>query len=219
MENLIPLAPLDLSRGAEFEQKSTQALQRASRFIIEDAAQAADAATFLSDLKIRLEALEAARKEITRPLDDSKKAVMDMFRKPVEAFTAARDMIRKAIADFQIAQDLVRAEAERQAREKAAEIAKRADAAKASGRLEQAEFLQDRAAAVVEKAIEAPKEKIAGVSFREKWTAVVVNVGLLPRAYLVPDQSALDELARKTKGTAKIEGVNFKCEKIPVQRG
>ena len=221
MQNVITIAPLDVSKAAEAEQKGLQALAQASRCVINDAQTADGAVRFLDEIKTKLLTLEDVRKTITKPLDESKKAVMDLFRKPIEAYSTARDIVRKALVEYHSEQERIQAEAKRQAEvdaaAKQAEILKRAEKAKASGRTQQAEFLEQRAEAVVTSVPEVVPQKIAGLTFREKWTALVVTPSLVPREYLIPDQAALDELARKTKGSARVAGVNFKMEKIPVQ--
>jgi len=51
--------------------------------------------------------------------------------------------------------------------------------------------------------------KSEGVSTRKTWKAKVVDVSLVPRAYMVVNQQALDALAKATKGSMALPGVEF----------
>jgi hypothetical protein len=64
----------------------------------------------------------------------------------------------------------------------------------------------------------AAPEKPPGVSYRDKWTAEVVDVKVLPREYMVPNQQALDKFAGAMKGSIPIPGVKFHKEKIMASR-
>lgn len=55
----------------------------------------------------------------------------------------------------------------------------------------------------------APPPKVAGFSRRTTWKAEVVDAAKLPREYLIPNQAALDGLAKATKGSVAIPGVRF----------
>lgn len=56
----------------------------------------------------------------------------------------------------------------------------------------------------------AKVEAVKGVRAKpDVWRAEVVNVAELPREYMVPNQQALDGLARSTKGSIQIAGVRF----------
>ena len=60
--------------------------------------------------------------------------------------------------------------------------------------------------------------KQAGESVRTTWKARVVDALLVPRAYLMVNEKALDSYAKDTKGTMQIPGVEFYEEKIIVRR-
>lgn len=65
--------------------------------------------------------IEDLRLSITRPMDEAKKKVMELFRAPTEALERAENKIRQALLVFKRAEDqritLERAEAERKSRE------------------------------------------------------------------------------------------------------
>lgn len=123
------------------------------------------------------------------------------------------------------------AEVESKAREKAEALRKEAEAAVAAGRAEEAAKLAARAQATEDKAeakageielraaqvivpiISNNKVKISGQSTIETWFATVVDASVLPREWLVPDQSALDAFAKISKGVKTIPGVVFDSRK------
>jgi len=53
------------------------------------------------------------------------------------------------------------------------------------------------------------KTKSEGVSTRKTWKARVTDISLVPRAYMVVNQQALDALAKATKGSMALPGVEF----------
>lgn len=118
------------------------------------------------------------------------------------------------------AENTARATAERQAAEQARQAAQ---AAAAAGNLDHAQQLVNEAqtkeaqAAVIETTpvhvptpIVVPEQKPKGGSYsRDNWKARVVNSEAVPRLYCTPDQKLLDGVAKRSKGNAKIEGVEF----------
>ena len=188
------------------------------------------ASVILKQVKARYNELDKQRKEITKPLDLAKTSVMGLFKNPLELLEKAELFIKQKMISYT-------AEQERKAREEQARLQKLADAeaakqkkildekiarAEASGKLEKAEELQAQKEMVIP--IQAPVVMAqintpSGVSYRDKWTAQVIDVNLLPREYLIPNLSALDKVAQATKGSIQIPGVKFNCEKILSSRG
>jgi len=111
--------------------------------------------------------------------------------------------------------------AEIEADKKRKELAARAEKWAAKGKTIKAEELQEQAEDVeVIAPVVAPKvEKVRGVSFKENWSAIVVDETKVPREYLQVNTMALNRIAKATKGSIKIPGVEFKMEKILASRG
>ena len=101
------------------------------------------AASELSAIKKRAKELEAKRVSLTKPLDEVKKGLMDLFRVPLEKLTSAETAIKKAMIAYTDEQERKRREEqarldaiarqqrealEREAKEKA-ELAAKAEAA------------------------------------------------------------------------------------------
>lgn len=120
--------------------------------------------------------LDELRKNMTRPLDAAKKAIMDFFRGPEDKLARAEAGIKRAMVTYQDEQERIRREeqrkleeaarrererleaqareAERKAQEKAAAERRAAEEAAAAGRAEEAAKLAARAAATEAKAAE-----------------------------------------------------------------
>jgi len=107
---------------------------------------------------------------------------------------------RKEQMRLQAAED-ARAARERERLEKRAETLKTPELKEAA--LAEAESI---IAPVVQIGEQAKSE---GVSTRKTWKARVVDISLVPRAYMVVNQQALDALAKATKGSMALPGVEF----------
>lgn len=187
------------------------------------------ASAVLSEVKSRYKELDAQRKEITKPIDAAKKAVMDLFKTPLELLEKAESKIKGLMIGYTNEQ-------ERKAREEQARLQRLADAeaakqkkileekiarAEASGKTEKAEELQMQketitpiVAPIIAPQIETPK----GVSYRDQWSAEVTDINLVPREYLIANMPALNKMAQATKGTLSIPGVKFTSTKILASR-
>lgn len=214
------------------EQRKTSdvpALCQKAELIISNQTDYEIASTVLSEVKSRYKELDTQRKEITKPIDTAKKAVMELFRSPLELLEKAESKIKGLMISYTNEQ-------ERKAREEQARLQRLADAeaakqkkildekiarAEAAGKAAKAEELQMQKetivpiiAPVVAPQIETPK----GVSYRDNWTAEVIDANLVPREYMIVNLQALNSIAKSTKGTLNIPGVKFNCEKILASR-
>ena len=125
-----------------------------------------------------------------------------------------------------------KAEEDRKAREAAARLARDEHERQRQVALEEAATLEAQglpheAAAVVEQAIAMPAPvvpvaptvpKTDGISYRSVWRHQVVDAALVPREYLVIDETKLAAVVRATKGTLPIPGVRIYSEDIAVVR-
>lgn len=152
--------------------------------------------------KIR-EAEEAARLEREKLKTEARAIAMAEEWKLQKARAEALEAERKAaaLADGGDAFDVLMAEeaaAEAREREAAAQRATE-DAIRAAAKVEViAEFV--------------PKASAAGTSFRKNWKWRVVDAALIPRGYLIPDESSIGLYARTEKENAAIPGIEFYCE-------
>jgi hypothetical protein len=180
------------------------------------------AAGKLQEVKGRIKALEALRKSMTRPLDEAKSKIMDLFRAPAERLEQAEAGLKRALVVFSDAQERKRREEqarlEEAARKEREKLQRQAEAAAAKGREERAAVLEATAAAVVAPIAQTVAPKVAGVSFRSIWRAEVVDASLVPREYLMVDQAKLDKVAAALKGDTVIAGVKVREDRIASSR-
>lgn len=173
-------------------------------------------------IKTIAKGLEDERMATTRPMDEAKKQVMDLYRQPLDNLAKAESVIKKAVIDYdneqrRKAEELQRklqAEAEEKARKEREKLAVRAAKAAEAGN-------EEKAAALLEKADEvqvfvpivqtiAPKS--TGISTRKVWKYRIVDVNKLPREYMIPNDALLSGLARSTQGAIPVPGIEFYAE-------
>ena len=97
----------------------------------------------------------------------------------------------------------------------------RIERAEASGKEDKAEeltlqkeMIQPISVPVIAPNINTPK----GISYKTKWSAVIIDEDLLDRKYLMPNENLLNSIAQSTKGTLQINGVKFVSEIIMSSR-
>jgi hypothetical protein len=214
------------------------------------------AANDLKLIKTKTSELEELRKSLTKPLDESKKRIMDLFRIPLERLVQAENIVKRAMLFWHQKQEQIRQEKEQKLQEMARkeeerlrkikdeqekawrekEEAKREEASRleAQGKAKEAEKARieaekagakaaERAEQAQEISIPAPTlepkiEKIEGISTKKIWKFRIINVNLIPRDYLIPNEKILGEIARTTSGTLKISGIEFYSEEIITSR-
>lgn len=175
----------------------------------------------LRTIKEKLSDLETRRKGITKPLDDAKASVMDLFRGPKEQLERADRVIRAAMQAYLKAEEVKRIELQRQAEEKAKAVAAEeqrrlaleAEKDLAEGReLAAMEKIERAESVAVIPEIVPQGYKSKGATPTKNWTFQIVDVSLIPREYLVPDEKLLKALAKSRKEAASVPGVKFFAE-------
>lgn len=159
-------------------------------------------------------ALEEKRMTITRPLDDAKKAVMDLFRGPIAALEAVEGGIKSKMLTYRREQEAKAAEERRRAEEEAAKLRRLAEAAAQTDDTEKAVELT--LAAEVTAAVTTFVPRAAGVSSRKQWVAEVTDLAAFLSCVATHPQyhslvsievGKLNALARAQDGRLEIDGV------------
>lgn len=229
MEKQIVVEPISTEVAVRAQEEAPVMLKQAEAVVILTQEHYEGANGVLKTVKGKYRELDSIRKTITKPLDEAKRAVMDLFRNPLETLSKAESIIKRAMITYSDEQDRIRREEQRklEAKARAEEERKRKDIEErakkwaAKGNEAKAEELLDQAEDVhVEAPVIAPSiEKPKGVSYREQWSAIVTDEAQVPREYLTVNIQALNKVAQATKGALKIPGVEFKMEKILSSRG
>lgn len=189
-------------------------------FSITTADGCAQASSLVSIIRKRIDELTNTRLEITRPMDASKKRVMDFFAGPIAKLESANKVLSDAVLIWN------RKETQRQQEEQARlqaladkereKLEKRAEKAEASGKTEKAEELRQVASTVVAPIAAAPAPVSGAMGVRKVWKARVtdkmalikaVAEGKVPESVLLVDESALNKVAAALKGSLNYPGV------------
>lgn len=182
--------------------------------------------------------LEELRLTITRPMDEAKARVMNLFRGPIDQYAAARAAIEGKMLAFRREEEAERRRREDEQRRLAAEeqrqreaaLLRQAEEAQAAGDSERAQRALEEAATppppppVVVQA--APKA--AGISTRAVWRAECTDLDALikaaaaghqlARACLVADPKVLGAQARALKDGFKVPGIRVWSEETVAAR-
>lgn len=228
MSKEIKVNPIDV----ELVQAGTRdvpVLAQKCEIVISNQEQYESAAGILKQVKLRYNELDKQRKEITTPLDVAKKAVMDLYRKPLELLESGEKLIKKAMVSYTEEQEkiarekqkelqrLADIEAEKERKKLEAKIA-RAEASGNTGKLADLQEQKEMIETVVVPVIAPQVDKVSGISFSENWKAEVIDFSKLPDEYKLPNQTMLDKMAKATKGSITIAGVRFYSEKVVSSR-
>lgn len=206
--------------------------QRVAIMLIVDADSYRDAASELKAIKAKAKQLEDQRKSLTAPTDELKKRIMDLFRGPLDMLAQAESSIKRSMIAYDQEQERIRREEEARIREAqrkeqerlrklAEENARKAAEARESGNEAKAVQYEARAEEQITRAETTPtavvladaRPKVAGISTIEIWHARVTDPAQIPREYMIPNLDMLGRIAKNTKGTIAIPGVEFYAEK------
>lgn len=177
-------------------------------------------------IKGRAKRLEEVRVSITKPINDGLKVINKMFGDPIALYEKCERIIKNKMVDFNNEQERKRKEEEarlQKEREDAAQkerdrLDRQADKAIESGNFEKAEDLLDRKDQVAAAPVSIPKQTVAvsGVSMRKTWKARITDWNAIPVSQLTATdkqkdatQAHLNALAKSSKGTIPISGVEF----------
>ena len=182
------------------------------------------AGNYLRDIKGATKQLNDLRKSMTAPLDESKKRIMEFFRKPLDILSKAEGALKCGMLTYQQEQERKRREEEarlqEKARKEAERLAARAEKAEANGNIEKAETLRQEAQEkeMLTPVVASPVEKVAGISTKKVWKFEIVNEDLIPREYMIADEARIGKVVRATAGTLTIPGVRIYAEDVLAAR-
>lgn len=193
----------------EPERESLQA--RTMNLVIKDAVGYAEAAEWLKTIKGALKKIEDARTRITQPMNEALRQVNAQAKDAAAPFMASEQKIKRAMISYSDEQDRIRQEEQRKANEAAEKERRRlqeiADRAAAKGQENKAEAFAERAAAVVAPVAQQAAPKISGVNIPKVWTFEIENEKLIPREYLLVDETKIRKVVQALKGSTNIPGV------------
>lgn len=178
----------------------------------------------LGEIKTQIADLNKERFAMTRPLDASKKAIIEWFTGPISVLTKAECAIKQAVLKWDTAQRQIAAEqqrelerierlkAEKERKELAAAAIKEAE----SGNVEKAEVLLEESKEVVVAQVKVAPAKlnVKGVAMKDNWKVEVtdklqfIHWALKNDMSMIQvDQKRLNSFAKLWKGEQKVPGV------------
>jgi hypothetical protein len=209
----VPMPAPGMSEGAQALLAQAEALK------VVTADDYALAGAGLLALNTRARELEAQRKELKGPIDLAAARVQALFNPPLQVLASAKAIINKKMGMWAQQQDTLRRDEQRRADEKARKeqdrLNEQARRAVESGKVEKAVQLEQRASAVVAPTVSREPPKIAGVSLRESWNFEITNPALLPREYLMADETRIRGVVKSMKADCVIPGVRVWCDMVP----
>lgn len=184
---------------------------RAANLAIRDEAAYSEAASWLKSIKGFLKVIEDARVKVTGPLNAALKARNAEAKESAEPLLVAETKIKRAMISFSDEQDRQRREEQRRLNEAAAKEQQRlqeiADRAAAKGHHGKAEQFEERAAAVMAPVAQTAAPKVGGISIPKIWVFEVTDEDLIPREYMVVDETRIRRVVTALRGDTKIPGV------------
>ena len=175
-------------------------VKKAQELIINSSESMSEAVVFLSQCNKYLDTLVADREKLTKPINESLKAIRDKYR-------PADTMINEAIISIRSKMSLYQTKQIQLQKEKEAKIA---------ARLEKGNLSIEKAMAKIE-AIDSPESEVKTleglVKFRESLVLKIIDELAIPREYLVVDEKKLLEALKTCKTVA---GAEIEIKLIPI---
>lgn len=170
-----------------------------------------EAAGWLKSIKGFLKAIEDARTRITKPINESLREVNAQAKEAAAPFLESESKIKRAMIGYSDEQDRLQREEQRRVNEAAVKEQQRlqaiADRASDKGQFGKAEQFEERAAAVVAPVVQTAAPKVGGISIPKVWTFEITDEDLIPREYLLVDETRIRRVVTALKGDTKIPGV------------
>lgn len=169
----------------------------------------ASAKKTLEDMKTKAHSVHKAFTSSQTDMDKDAGAEHDRLGRLASAYDQEQERIR------QEKQRVLEAKARKEAEERQLAAA---EAAEAEGDKEGAEEIinEEVFTPPVETAKSVPA--VDGVHYRDNWKYTIMDEGLIPRKYLMPDEKKIGGVARSMKADAKIPGVKVWNDRKPVDR-
>ncbi len=214
------------------EQETQRALSfqgQISALMVASDADYESAGGLVLEAKDAIRRLEEKRRGITDHLNEALRRINDLFRKPREILEGVVRNLDGKLATYRTDQERKRHEEEARLRRLAEEenakrlavAEKKAEKLEAKGLTDAAEAVRDTAqASVIPPPVLAPAEppKVQGLGSRKVWKFRIVKADLIPREYLVPDETKIGGVVRALKDKTNIPGVEAYAEDVSIGR-
>ena len=178
------------------------------------------AGDLIKRLKVEAKAIEDKRKELTSPLDLSKKRIMEEFKPLLAKYEGAIKQLTQTAIAYANEQERIKREAIAKAEaERQKEVERLRKLQENSKREETKEKYEDKileAELAPAPIVEQPK--VEGVSYRVAIKIEITDPSKVPAHFLIPDEKAIKAFIVATKGNQEVAGVKIIKEKVLVSR-
>ncbi|HRZ15761.1 MAG TPA: hypothetical protein P5110_09665 [Candidatus Omnitrophota bacterium] len=181
--------------------------------VVKTAEEYTAASEFKKMLKERQKAVNEAFDPIIKDAHAAwKKAIAqrDTYLQPyVQAENEVNVRIKAYLAEEDRKQREAEARVQEMQRKEAEKLQKRAEKAAEKGQTEKAEQLQEQAQQVqmVTPVVQSNVPKVEGMVKRKIWKFKIVDKGLIPREYMMPDEVKIGAVVRAMKSGTDIPGI------------
>lgn len=193
-------SPIQLSIPSPELPDASRFERAAAACVIERAEDSLDAQKVRASINAQLKDHNEQRLAITRKIDATKTAVMELFRPTKEILERALRILDEKIIDWDNAQEKIRREEQRKLDDKAASererLQKIADAAAAKGQETKAATFEERAQNTVAPIVQSEAPRAAGVAMVKRWAFTITDPAKINRAYLHPDEVKIGKTVR-----------------------
>lgn len=210
----VHVPPQREEQGNALTAGATRTLKLCEAFVIESPQDFELAAQELRKVGISIDALDSHRKDMTRPIDEAKKKIMDKFKPAIALLEQAKSALNGKMMGYRSEQERKRREEQRKAEEAAAKERERLEAEakklakKSPGKA--AELREQAAQTVAPVVAAAAVPTVKGVGTRKTWKCgedvdvielcrAVVD-GRVPALAIEPNFVFLNEQARSLEG-------------------
>jgi hypothetical protein len=210
------------------EQKALIIARESQSIAVTDARECELANTFRKKIKTAiLQVREVFDPIIKKAYQAHAEAVAqrDKFLKPLQsADNDLKDKLGKYAAEQErlalVEQRRLQAEAEEKARKEREKLEIRIEKAKVKGNIEKAEMLKEQAETIIPFAPmgQIKKPEVDGLSFYDGYDFEILDINLIPRKFLMPDEKGIRLFIKATKGMREIPGVRIIVKKIAATR-
>lgn len=221
-------ASLSPREATQIEEEGLVLVGQAEEIVVRDQASFEAAGSFLVAIKGYQARVHAVMDPIVKAADEAHRVALRQRALLLDPAQEAEATVKRALTAYEQAErDRIAAarRAQEAAARQAAEAAKarQVEALRESGQTAAAETVAAAPPPVVITPPPPPAPKVRGVSFRDKWSAVVTNfkdlvaavaAGTQPLDLLQPNEEALNGMARTFKQNLAIPGVEAKHERV-----
>lgn len=227
MENKIEIVetkPINCTDIKQYAQELSLKVQTAREMIVSSEIEMKIANDLKVDLRKSIKAINDARMEKTRPLDESKAIIKSLYDAIIAEPEKAMKEIDEKIMSCQRELNRQAMEARRQAEEEQRKELARLEARKQEVKREDTkERIEEKIEELKTFAPvpEVAQPKVKGISTITEYEIIVEDIDKVPDMFIIKtvDEKALKALAKTKAGNLKVEGIKFVEKQRIVSRG